>query len=588
MSRKWIPIGLLGGACLFSGCAGTHYPLSHLAVRTPIAADDAIPARQAAVTAAHEAEPPLNPTLHLKRNLASISPALQSGQDKSVLKPSTIKTVNHEADVIPVNESKLNSQVLNINGKKYRLQPEKNIIQVQGNENPELIPVPVDGTPEDVVNLHSQSEIYPLDLGTSLALIGGQHPTIGFAQWKVQEAYARLDEAEVMWLPTLQAGFGFHRHDGNYQASNGGIVDVNRSSFQYGLGNNATGAGTTPRPGIVAQFHMTDAVFQPRIEEKNAWAQGHAANSVYQKQLLTVALSYLDLLEAEQDVKILEQTQLRTTDLVKITADFATTGQGLRSDADRMQTEQALVANRISAAKERADIAASALAQALSLDTGQRIVPVDPAVVPIEMVASNYDRATLIATGLTQRPELKEAQALVAAAYETYQRERYRPFIPSVLLGLSTTGFGGGVGTNISNVDGRYDLDAAMTWEIRNLGLGEQSRRQQEAARMQQANYEKIRILDQVTKEITDAYTQISHRNQRIQLTQQAIETAQNSFELNLSRIREGQGLPIEVLQTIHALEEAQRAYLNAVVDYNEAQFRLQWALGWPLLENGA
>jgi outer membrane protein TolC len=37
------------------------------------------------------------------------------------------------------------------------------------------------------------------------------------------------------------------------------------------------------------------------------------------------------------------------------------------------------------------------------------------------------------------------------------------------------------------------------------------------------------------------------------------------------------------VLQSIRALEEAQRAYLDAVADYNEAQFRLQWSLGWPV-----
>ncbi len=41
--------------------------------------------------------------------------------------------------------------------------------------------------------------------------------------------------------------------------------------------------------------------------------------------------------------------------------------------------------------------------------------------------------------GLATRPELKESQALVAAACEAYNREKYAPFVPSVLLGFSTT-----------------------------------------------------------------------------------------------------------------------------------------------------
>jgi outer membrane protein TolC len=50
-----------------------------------------------------------------------------------------------------------------------------------------------------------------------------------------------------------------------------------------------------------------------------------------------------------------------------------------------------------------------------------------------------------------------------------------------------------------------------------------------------------------------------------------------------LDRIRDGQGLPIEALQAIQALEASERAYLSAVADYNRAQLQLQWALGWPV-----
>jgi len=50
-----------------------------------------------------------------------------------------------------------------------------------------------------------------------------------------------------------------------------------------------------------------------------------------------------------------------------------------------------------------------------------------------------------------------------------------------------------------------------------------------------------------------------------------------------LARIRQKQGLPIEALQSAQALFTARQAYLQAVIDYNEAQLRLYRALGWPV-----
>lgn len=607
MSRDWMALGLIGGSLFLGGCAGSANSFSQRPVECPILA-------QTAEATSHEVEQSRIP--EVPRNIQSLSrsqariadlspakPAHQPAlaQSPSVIppriaavpvNPSPIQTVSHQREATPAEVPDRQAAVLTIDGKTYRVQLVEEMSTVRTAQNeivaPQFVaaPEPTDAaSPSDHVSDPAavSADTFPLDLPTALAMVGGQHPTVGFAQWRVQEAYAQLDQAEVLWLPSLQAGFSFHRHDGNIQASDGGIVDVNRSSFQYGLGTGASAAGTTPRPGIVAQFHLKDALFQPDIAEKTAWAHGHAANGVYQKQLLDVSLAYLNLLRAEQDLVILEESRQRTADLAQLTEDFATTGQGLRADADRMKTELALSETRIAEVREQSEVASSQLARNLSIDAIRRIRPLDPSVVPIELVSLKYDKASLISTGLVQRPELKEAQALVSAACERYQREKYSPFVPSVLLGFSTSGFGGGVGTGIDNVDGRYDFDALMTWEVRNLGLGEQASRREMSARIQQAKYAQIRVLDQVAQEISESHSQVIHRANRIQISQSAIQSARDSFERNLARIRDGQGLPIEVLQSIRALEDAHRGYLKAVIDYNEAQFRLQWSLGWPV-----
>ncbi|MCA9085061.1 MAG: TolC family protein, partial [Planctomycetaceae bacterium] len=212
--------------------------------------------------------------------------------------------------------------------------------------------------------------------------------------------------------------------------------------------------------------------------------------------------------------------------------------------------------------------------------TGQRIVPAEQNLVPITLVDVSDDPGSLIAQGLHYRPELKEAQCLVAAACEQFHRQKYAPFVPSVLLGLSQTGFGGGLGSSLESISGRTDFDAALTWELRGLGYGEQAARRSTAAQMEQARFRQVRLMDQVAREITEAHAQVRCRRERIIISEQGITSAEDSVRRNLDRVRHGQGLPIEALQSVRALEEARLALVTAITDYNAAQFQLHRATG--------
>lgn len=445
----------------------------------------------------------------------------------------------------------------------------------------QAVPNPAEPAPDASSDTLNAS--LPINLPTALAMVGGQHPVVGFARWRVQEAYAQLDQTQALWLPSIQSGFNYRRRDGNYQAVGGEIVDVNLNSMNYGLGAGAVAAGSPTRPGVVAQFHLADALFLPKAAERTAWARGHAAAATLNSQLLRAGLSYLDLLEAYQEFGILQAALERTTELVALTKDFAEAGAGLQADADRAATELALLETRQLATRERQLVASSRLARDLGITMTSTLLPQDTVAVALEMLPVQNDEPTLIATALAARPELKESQALVAAACEAYRREKYSPFVPSVLLGFSTTSFGGGIGSSANDFAGRYDADAMMVWETRNLGLGEAAARRTRNAQVQQAIFTKLRLLDQVAQEVTEAHIQVTIRRQQMETSQRAIERARESFQRNVDRIREGQGLPIEVLQSIQALEAAERAYMRAVVDHNRAQLQLQWSLGWSI-----
>jgi cytosine/adenosine deaminase-related metal-dependent hydrolase len=83
--------------------------------------------------------------------------------------------------------------------------------------------------------------------------------------------------------------------------------------------------------------------------------------------------------------------------------------------------------------------------------------------------------------------------------------------------------------------------------------------------------------------QVAEANIQVGIRKQQVDMAQTAIARARDSYQRNIDRIRDGQGLPIVVLQAIQALEASERAYLRALADYNRSQLQLQWALGWPV-----
>jgi outer membrane protein TolC len=244
--------------------------------------------------------------------------------------------------------------------------------------------------------------------------------------------------------------------------------------------------------------------------------------------------------------------------------------------------ELAFRSNDVQAADESVQVAAARLAQQLSLDPLFRFEPREPTIVPVELVAAGTPPAELVAQALTHRPEVAESRHLVAEACERLQRERFAPLIPSVLLGIGYGGFGGAEGADVRDFSSSFDSVAGAFWEVRNLGFGEQAARHEARSRMQQAQWREVSALDRVARETVEAHVQVEARRRQLATAEEGIRAAQSSYDRNLERIRNAEGLPLEVLQSIQALAQARRDYLRVVISYNEAQFRLQRALGWP------
>jgi outer membrane protein TolC len=441
---------------------------------------------------------------------------------------------------------------------------------------PELVPagpaVAADGLP-----------IREVTMVNILASVAGRNPEVGFANQRYAEAYARLVAARALWLPSINAGLGWNNHAGPLQASNGSVSEVSRSSLTTGLGVQTIGAGSPVVPGLFANFHSAEAIFRPRIANRAAAARDAAVRTTINDLLLDTALAYLELLRAHQSRAIAVDIREHAERLATATADFARTGAGNEADADRAATELSIRQNEVVQADEEILVASARVVELLNEDPRFVLAPLEPAIAPVELVPLDAPIQTLLPAGLERRPELAEARHLVGEAVQRIRMERLSPWLPNVLMGTSYAAFGGGEGSQIGNTAGRFDLDAITYWQVRGLGVGEYAARREAQAQHDQTRMQQIRVMNRVSREIVEAHAQVLARHRQIGIAEQAVRRATDSFERNWLRVRDLEGLPIETLQSIQALDQARREYLRALVDYNAAQFSLQRALGWPI-----
>lgn len=429
----------------------------------------------------------------------------------------------------------------------------------------------------------SEQSAQMIDLSTALMLTAGRSPQVAFANARIEESRAQLDRADSLWMPSLRAGANYHKHEGRIQDVAGTVIETSRGSFYSGVGAGAVGAGSPAIPGILAQFHVTDAVFQPRIAQQSMRARNANARAATNDSLLATSLAYVQLLRASQDHAIANEAMQQAQELERVTREFASAGAGLTSDHDRARAEFAMRKNELQRADEGVHVASARLAQQVRWEYARLLKPAESHLHPITMVDSNMSAQSLVSIGLSNRPEIAESRHLVCEAVERLNRERYAPLIPSVLLGVSYGGLAGGLGSNLTNSGDRLDADAVAYWELRQLGFGEQAARREAGSRIVQSRTKQIALMDQIAREIVESHAQAQSRWLQIQTAQEAVSAAQDSFDRNWDRIENGQGLPIEVLQSIQALTNAQREYTRAVADYNVAQFTLHRSLGWPV-----
>jgi outer membrane protein TolC len=425
----------------------------------------------------------------------------------------------------------------------------------------------------------------PIDLNTALRLAGVQNPQLMIARQRVLEAAALRQLAAAQFLPSLNLGTNYDTHTGNLQQSNGNILGVNRSAVYVGAGASAVGSGTVNIPGVVLQGNVAAVVYGYLASRQVVAQREFATLAIRNQTFLQTTLAYSELLRAEGRRAVNLQVRDEAKRVADLTAAYANAGQGRQADAHRAQTELESRESDVQAAEGEVLVSSARLCYVLNLDPSIRLHPTDAFIVPHPIVPDPAPVSELIALGLLQRPELGERRAAIVEALLYLQGAKVLPFSPTILIGYSSGGFGGGsnlVRPVFGGFGGRSDFDAMAYWTLQNLGVGNLSMINLARARLGVTRYQEIAVLDQVRAEVAEAYAKTHARYARIETTERAVRSATKGFREDLIRIENTVAPAIETTDSLRLLARARSAYLDAIVDYDRAQFELFVALGQP------
>ncbi|MBX6314554.1 MAG: TolC family protein, partial [Isosphaeraceae bacterium] len=434
--------------------------------------------------------------------------------------------------------------------------------------------------------------VVPIDLNTALRLAGVQNPELLLARQRVVEGVALRQLAAAQFLPSANGGFNYDTHTGVLQQSNGNILSVNRSAVYVGAGANAVAAGTVSIPGVVLSGNVSEAIFGYLVSRQVVREREFTAAAVRNDVFLRVTLAYSELLRAEGRYAIAQQNREEAARIARLTADYAAIGEGRQADANRAASELAEREAALRRAEGDVVTASARLASLLNLDPSIRLHPTDQWVVPHPIVPDPIPLGELIAIAMLQHPALAERRTVIREALLALEGAKLLPFSPTLLIGFSAGGLGGGsnlVRPVFGGFGGRTDFDAIAYWSLRNLGVGNAALINLGKAQVQLSRFQELEVLNRIRAEVAAAYAQTHARFAQIASTEQAVRSGISAFVEDYERVRarareeqERRVLPIELLNSFRLLARARDNYLDAIVDYNEAHFSLYVALGQP------
>ena len=411
------------------------------------------------------------------------------------------------------------------------------------------------------------TNIFVIDLPTTLQLAGARNLDVQIAREKLAEAKANNESAVWQFFPAIVPGIGYRRHDNLIQDVAGNVIEVHKESYSVG-------------PTLAAQLDIGDAIYKKLAARQLVKAAESALEGQRQESALMAVRGYFDFAKALAAVRVAAES-------MHIAEDFAAqveqaVGAGIAFKGDALRAEVQADKNRLSLrqAQEQVTVSAARLVQTLHLDPKIELTAPAGELVPLSLVSTNAALEVLLTRAFANRAEVRQSRAMVAAAQKAKGGAKYGPLVPS----LGAQVFAGGLGGGIDGGPGRFgeseDYQFTLSWRIGPGGLFDRGRIRASEARLRVAQLTDEKLFDEVNREVVETQARLHSLSDQLGTAGHAAQAANETLRLTSQRKEFAVGLVLERIQAEQDFTRARLDYINTVAEFNKAQFELKRAIG--------
>ena len=387
---------------------------------------------------------------------------------------------------------------------------------------------------------------FPINLATALRLSDARPLMVAAAQASVWVAEAQLTRAKVLWVPQLNMGFDYIRHDGGGPDFNKGIMTAPSVNYFYG------GAGLWQIQAL------TDVVFEPLAARQVLNSRQADIQSAKNDSLFMTADAYFRvhqyrgmyagaLYAVELGHDLVDRIARLSKDLVpRVEVDRA---RNMLADLE----QQATSARDVACAQRQPDPGSPARPPRGRRAARARSPP------------DHLDRPGPAARRPDSgRPDQPPRARLVPGARpgsgSADPPGEGRILLPSILLnGFQTPGeflqagiFGLGPNSSLNQWTGRDDVSVQFLWQLDALGIGNLARIKEQRGEQSRAIIELFKTQDMVAADVTRAQARLQSATARVSQADRSLRAVPHRLQRELRGPaanypfwrRPGRGLP--------------------------------------------
>ena len=417
-----------------------------------------------------------------------------------------------------------------------------------------------------------------VNLEKILELAGADNLTIKEYKERQELSLAEFTKAKEWWLPEIYTGVQTQQLSGAAINSDGRFfLDVNRQNLWTGA-------------GINAKWDFADGIYNAKSANLKNQANKYITEAEHNQQLLQIIYAYYELMTAQQNYNAYQNLVIQSDSIAQQIQIQLESGLIYESELLLAKSNKNHLKIEMFNAKKDYNNTSAALKKLLNIQQNIKIVITDKFLLPLDYTA---ELETLADSIYLNRPEIKANELQFQAL--KMERKKYTTglLIPELSIGTYGSYFGR-INGNVSPMfPDQYPetqqlyptgaLNVSLMWKIPLGALTYQGDKKVYDSKMRLNEIKTKQFKAQISEEIANAKSDLKIAKDQIEIAKEALGFTTKALSQSIERQKIGTAKPFEVFQAQQFFLQAQLDYLEAVSDFNKAQYALKVAKGGNL-----